>query len=222
MIVARRRLARVAFVWGAWAAAIALASACSSSTSSGGAVAPGPGNDANALGEDGGALAVADATTEAKTDAPVSACEGACKTTSLVTDFGGRKRTLNRAQFGTEKGDAGAQLHTEAHLGGSPACPSPQSPTPDYTLIVSSIPRGTAGGKLSERDGVTSAFFDFKNDLGLASPSGITKAISVSITITAQDTANPPAWIAMDVSAMFREGEVKGHIYAEYCQSLSQ
>jgi hypothetical protein len=222
MMVGRRRSAWVTLVWGAGSAAIVLASAsaCSSSTSNGAAVVPGPGNDANAPAEDGGA--VADAPAEAKADAPSSACEGACKTTSLVTDFGGRKRTLNRAQFGTQQGDAGAQLHTESHLGGSPACPSMQSPTPDYTLIVSSIPRGTAGGKLSERDGVTSAFFDFKSDLGLAAPSGITKAVSVSINITAQDTANPPAWIAMDVSAMFREGQVKGHMYAEYCQSLSQ
>jgi hypothetical protein len=219
MIVVRRRFAWLSLVSGT-SAALMLVGACSSSPSTGGAVAPGPGSDANVLAEDGGV--VADATSEAKADAPASACEGACKTTSLVTDFGGRKRTLNRAQFGTQQGDAGAELHTESHLGGSPACPSMQSPTPDYTLIVSSIPRGTAGGKLSQRDGVTSAFFDFKSDLGLAAPSGITKSVSVSITITAQDTADPPAWVAMDVSAMFREGEVKGHMYAEYCPSLSQ
>jgi hypothetical protein len=127
-----------------------------------------------------------------------------------------------RAQFGTQQGDAGAELHTESHLGGAAACPSQSSPTPDYTLIVSAIPRGQSGIKLSDRDGVTSAFFDFKSDLGLASPSGITKAVSVNITVVAEDTASPPAWVAVDVSAMFREGEVTGHMYAEYCASLSQ
>jgi hypothetical protein len=218
MIVGRRRLAWLSLVSGSAAAMIVTVACSSSPSTTGGAVAPGPGNDANVPADDGGVIT--DATSEAKADAPTSACEGACKTTSLDTDYG-RHRTLNRAQFGTQQGDAGSELHTEAHLGGSPACPSTQSPTPDYTLIVSSIPRGK-GSKLSERDGVTSAFFDFKNDLGLAAPSGITKSVSVSINVTAQDTADPPAWVAMDVSAMFREGEVKGHMYAEYCPSLSQ
>ena len=155
-------------------------------------------------------------------DGPSGTCEGACKTTSLVADFGGKKRTLVRAQFGTQQGDAGPELHTESHLGGSAACPSQQSPSPDYTLLVTPVPRGAAGKKLSDRDGVTSAFFDFKGDLGLAAPSGITKALSVNVTVVGEDPATPPAWVALDVIAAFTEGEVRGHLYAEYCDSLSQ
>jgi hypothetical protein len=169
-----------------------------------------------------GGSTTTDAQVDAGADAPSSTCDGACKTTALVADFGGKMRTLVRAQFGTEQGDGGAQLYTESHLGGSPACPGPQSPSTDYTLIVSSFPRGAAGTKLSDRDGVTSSFFDFKGDLGLAAPSGITSAISVNITVVGEDPATPPAWVALDVSAKFREGEVKGHLYAEYCDSLTR
>jgi hypothetical protein len=199
--------------------AVVLVGACSSSSDAAVVVvSPEGGEDAAQPGNEGGS------TIDAKSDTstPSASCEGACKTTSLVADFGGKKRTLVRAQFGTQAGDAGAELHTESHLGGQAACPTPQSPTPDYTLIVSSIPRGASGSKLSDRDGITSAFFDFKGDLGLASASGITKSVSVNITVVAEDTATPPAWVALDVSAMFREGEVTGHLYAEYCQSLSE
>lgn len=217
-MIVGRRLAWLALVSGP-ACALVLVGACSSSPSSG-VLAPASGNDAS-VPADGGL--VGDATSDASTsDAPAGACEGACKTTTLVADFGGKKRTLTRAQFGTQPGDAGLELHTESYLGGDPACPSMTSPTTDYTLIVSSIPRGVAGSKLTERDGVTSAFFDFKSDLGLASPTGVSKAISVNITIVAEDTATPPAWVAIDVIAGFTEGDVRGHMYAAYCPSLSQ
>jgi hypothetical protein len=160
--------------------------------------------------------------TASATDAPAIACEGACKVTAINADFGGRKRTLVRAQFGTQQGDAGPELHTESHLGGDPACPTMSSPTTDYTLIVTAIPRGAVGQKLSQNDGIKSVFFDFKGDLGLASPTGISKSLSVNVTVVAEDPATPPAWVAVDVTAGFTEGTVAGHLYAEYCQSLSQ
>ncbi len=201
-----------------------LLGACSSSSSTNAVAAtPDGGGDESTLPPRAEGGPGSDAQNDATSDAPPSTCQGACKTTSLVADFGGKKRTLVRAQFGTQQGDGGAQLRTESHLGGAPACPTQQSPTPDYTLLVTSIPRGgPAGRKLSDTNGVTSAFFDFKGDLGLAAPSGITKAVSVNITVVGEDTATPPTWVALDVSAMFREGEVTGHLYAEYCQSLSQ
>jgi hypothetical protein len=193
--------------------------ACGASSS--GAVAPGgDGAETSTPTPEGGDTT--DAQADGGADGATSTCVGACKTTALVADFGGKKRTLVRAQFGTQPGDAGAELHTESHLGGSAACPSQQSPSPDYTLIVTSVPRGAAGRKLSDRDGITSAFFDFKSDLGLAAPSGITKALSVSVTVVGEDSATPPAWVALDVVAAFTEGEVRGHLYAEYCDSLTQ
>ena len=193
--------------------------ACSSS--SGDAVPPATAEDTG-VGIDSSGPTGDAAANDATSDAPSATCEGACKTTSLEADFGGKKRTLVRAQFGTQQGDGGAELHTESHLGGGAACPMQGSPTPEYTLLVSAIPRGASGRKLSDRDKIASAFFDFKGDLGLAAPSGITKAVSVNITVVAEDPSSPPAWVALDVTAAFREGEVKGHLYAEYCESLSE
>lgn len=201
--------------------AMLVVGACSSSTVDGTFV-PGPGDEASTGADGDGGETTSDAGTDTGTPSPPGTCEGACQTTSLVADFGGKKRTLVRAQFGTQPGDGGVELHTESHLGGAAACPSESSPSPDYTLLVTPIPRGAAGRKLSDRDKVTSNFFDFKGDLGLAAPSGITKAISVNLTVTAEDPSTPPRWVAIDVAAAFREGEISGHLYAEFCDSLSE
>lgn len=191
------------------------AAACSSSMDSGpGAVAPQP-DGGGGLAETGADAADAAAPLEA---GPAT-CEDACKKTALVATFGALTRTLDRAQFGTQEGDAGAQLHTESHLGGAPECPSQTSPTPGYTLLVSRIPRGAAGGAASEKDGVTSAFFDFKGDLSLPP---FTRAKSVTLTALVEDQATPPAWAAFDVIATFAEGSVTGHVYAAYCASLTE
>lgn len=200
----------------ALACLIVTVAACSSKSETAGVVAPevdagGPVADAGAGDADADALAPA--------EAGPATCEGACKTTSLIATFGGLTRPLDRAQFGTQQGDAGAQLHVESHSGGMPECPSPQSPTPTYSLIVSSIPRGAAGGAASTKDGVTGAFFDFKGDLSLPP---LTKATSVTVTGLVEDTATPPAWSAFDVTATFAEGTVTGHVYAAYCASLTE
>ena len=219
--ISGRRLAWGTLVSGS-ASAIVLLAACSSSPMSV-AVSPEGGGTPVVPGSEGGPVTDAGTdTTVATTDAPATSCDGACKTTSLAADFGGRKRTLVRAQFGTQQGDAGTELHTESHLGGDPACPTMSSPSPDYTLIVTAIPRGAVGQKLSQNDGIKAVFFDFKADLGLAAPSGLSKSLSVNVTVVAEDPATPPAWVAVDVTAGFTEGTVAGHLYAEYCQSLTQ
>lgn len=201
------------------ASALLLAAACSSSSAAGERVASGPdaSDDVGSTSEEGGGP-TGESGTDAKTDATSSTCTGACTTTKLVADFGGKMRTLVRAQFGTQALDAGAGFHTEAHLGGAPACPTMNSPTTDYTLVVSAVPRTAAGGKATDRDGVKGTFFDFKGDLGIPP---LTKAITVYVSNLSVDSATPPAWIAYDVSAAFREGNVAGHVYAEYCTSLS-
>lgn len=203
--------------------ALVLLVACSSSPVMVVAVAPDGGGAAVVPGGEGGSVTDAGSDTAVMpTDAPAAACEGACKVTSLVGDFGGKKRTLVRSQFGTQQGDGGTELHTESHLGGDPACPTMSSPSPDYTLIVTAIPRGATGQKLSQNDGIKAVFFDFKGDLGLAAPSGISKSLSVNVTVVAEDPATPPAWVAVDVTAGFTEGSIAGHLYAQYCQSLTQ
>jgi hypothetical protein len=178
-------------------------SACSSS-SDGGVGAP----------SEAGALPVTDGGVE---EAAVGACDGACRETSLVLDVGGQQRTLVRSQFGAQLGDAGSELHAEAHLGGDPACPAAGSRSPDYTLVVTAVPARSAGTRLSERDGVRSTLFDFKGDLGLPPSS---RAATVSVTVVATDAATPPTWVALDVSASFAGGSVKGHVFATHCASM--
>ena len=97
--------------------------ACSSSSSSSGDVTSGIDAGAESASPEGEGGTTEGGATDAGSDAPAGTCVGACKTTVLVADFGGKKRTLQRAQFGTEAGDAGTQLHTESHLGGDAACP---------------------------------------------------------------------------------------------------
>lgn len=193
--------------------------ACSSTTASVTNSSSGdPGTEAGPPKDEGGTT-ISDAGPEATADASPTACEGACKKTTLVADFGGKKRTLDRAQFGTQPGDGGVAYHSESYAGGAAACPVSGAPQTDYTLIVTNVPRGMVGKKLSDRDGISSTFFDFRNDLGLPP---LTKAVGVSLTVTAEDTSASPKWVAFDVTAAFREGEVKGHAYAEFCQSLSE
>jgi len=134
--------------------------------------------------------------------------------TSLVADFGGKTRTLDRAQFGLE----GGKLRAEAHRGGDPACPTSSSPQTDQTLVLANVARGAPGTKLTDQDGVAATFFDYEDALGLGP---VTSAIDVAITLVAEDQASsPPAWAAWDVSLVFREGTIDGHVYLEHCTSL--
>lgn len=197
------------------AGALSVASGCADDPSAGiGIVPPADAAPAAESGADAGSAA------DSGTDTgPSTGCTGACKAVALTATFGGKTRFITRAQFGTQTGDSGAQLHVEAHSGGEPACPTAASPTPTYTLIVSSVPRSAPGGKASKSDGVTSAFFDFAGDLGLPA---LTKATAVVVSALQEDTASPPAWTAFDVTATFAEGSVTGHVYAEYCASLTE
>jgi hypothetical protein len=190
-----------------------IAIACSSSSTTGGATSSGgPAEDAGGGADDAGDAS--DATADGS--GASKSCEGACKTTALEADFGGQKRPLDRAQFGTDTTDA--LLHVEAHAGGDPACPTQQSPTPDRTLVVTGVPRRATGRTLTQADGVKGAFFDFKGDLGLAP---LVRSTAMSVTVVAEDAATPPAWVALDVVATFAEGTVKGHLYGAFCLSLS-
>lgn len=193
-------------VWG-------LAIACSSSGES-------KASDTDAGGgstEDGAALQ--DGGTDASGDVDVAAvtCEGACKKTSLVATFGTVTRPLDRAQFGLMRTDAGTALYVEAHAGGKPECPSKASPSPDYTLVLSTVPRSSPNADASE--GITGAFFDFKADFGLPP---LVRAKKVAIHALTTDPAPSPKWTAFDVTVAFDEGSVTGHLYAEYCDSLSE
>jgi hypothetical protein len=181
----RRASGRAALCSVALVMAVGVVAACSSSTASGTA----------APSADGGGPA-SDAANESSADAAPASCTGACTTMALAADFGGQKRALVRAQFGTQAGDAGVELHLEAHAGGDAACPTQSSPSPDYTLVLTGVPRGAAGRTL-------------------------TQATQLSVTVVAEDSATPAAWVALDVTATFSQGTIAGHVYAGYCASLS-
>lgn len=161
--------------------------------------------------EDGGA---ADATSASDAASASATCEGACKTTAATAKFRAT-RPFERAQFGVE-GDGGApRYYVEAHAGGDPACPTNTAPSPDFTLILSGIPKAAAGTVITEAAGVTASLVDIKGEL-LATPKP-EKATSVSVTLGAQDPAASPQWIAFDVEAKFPTGTVSGHFYGTRC-----
>jgi hypothetical protein len=200
-----------------WALGTVLA-ACSSSSDGAGGSSSGGAADASTSGDSGGGADDGSTASDGGSDG-TTACEGACSTTALVATFGAKSGPLDRAQHGVDHGDVADTLHVEAHHGGDPACPNQSSPTPDRTFIVSGVPvKAPASATLTEKDGVTAAFLDFKGDVLPSVP--LTKAAKVTVKVTAVDAASPPKWAAFDVDATFAEGTVKGHVYASHCASL--
>jgi hypothetical protein len=138
------------------------------------------------------------------------------QTTSVDVAIGGVSRTLERAQFGRSKSDAGETLYIEAHEGGDPACPTEATPTPKRTVIISGVPRGAVGTVYTKADGIAVSFLDFTGDQLGGKP--ISKASAATVTIIAVDGATS---VELEVDATFAEGTAKGRVYATYCESLS-
>lgn len=169
-----------------------------------------------ACGGDDGGTAAPDAAPDAAlvSDAPTdgglpTACTGACRTTALTATFGATTRTLDRAYYGT---NADASLHVEAYKGGDPGCPTMDSATPDYTVILGEIvlpDPGSSPGNL----------LDFTGDL-VDGP--IAHATMVTITPIAADPADSPPFIALDASLTFDTGTITGHLFATHCASLDE
>jgi hypothetical protein len=139
-------------------------------------------------------------------DAAGALCEGACKTLSLTLSLQGKMVTFDRAQFG------GSVDHPyiELYKGGSPECPKPGAPNPDYTLILSFAPNASDGGS-----GNRANFFDFKGDIIGAKP--VEKGLSLSASMVQGIDKN---FVALDALATFAGGKAEGHVYASYCPSL--
>jgi hypothetical protein len=141
--------------------------------------------------------------------------------TALEATINGVARSLDRAQFGTEKDDAGAErIYIEAHSGGDPACPDPDGgagASPARTLIVSTVPRGKPGDTFTKADGIAVTLLDFTGDQIPTDPP-FAKASAVKVTLVAVETSS----VDLELDATFPEGTVKGRIHAEYCASLSR
>jgi hypothetical protein len=140
------------------------------------------------------------------------------KTNAVVT-IEGVTRTLERAQFGL---DANGTFHIEAHEGGDPKCPDQTSPSPKRTLILTGVKHAAPGTKESKADGVNASFLDFVGDQ-LPEGTPFTKATAITVEIVAiKGAAGAETEVELEVDATFAEGTVKGRVFAELCQSLSE
>lgn len=141
-------------------------------------------------------------------DAPVvlepdaKPCEGACKTTELIATFMAT-RTLDVAYYGT---NSDFTLYVEAYKGAAAGCPTMNSPSPDYTLILSRV----------SADGSPASFIDFKGDmLPTVQPATATAVALQSVTFS-------DMFVAYDASITFDTGTINGHFYATHCDSLDR
>ena len=143
-------------------------------------------------------------------DAPAFSmtCTYACTTTALTAAFQ-VTRVLDHAYFGITAADN--SLHVEAYKGGATGCPTMNSPTPEYTLVVGHVIRPTSAMTSTS----TASILDYQGDL-LGGPLGA-QAMSVTLTPVA---ASGDMFIAFDVMMTFSGGTVMGHLYATHCTSL--
>lgn len=169
-------------------------------------------------GDDDGSTNPPDA---ARIDAPVDSgglattCEGACRTTALTATFGSVTRQLDRAYYGVTTGASGTTLHVEAYRGGGSGCPTQNSPTPDYTLILGKVVVPSSTSPSTSPGNI----LDFVGDL-LGGELGAA-ATAVTVTPVAADVcATCSGILALDVSLTFSAGTVAGHLFATHCASL--
>lgn len=179
-----------------------------------------------ACGDDGGSSAPIDAPAaaiDAVPDALPAGCIGACRTTALTATFGPDTRVLDRAYYGITKAATASTLHVEAYNNAPAGCPTAQSTTPDYTMILGTvgIPQpGTSPGNI----------LDFKGDL-LDGPLGAA-ASAVTLTTIAIDVcpscvgmpapADADGFVAIDAQLTFAAGTITGHLFATHCDSLDE
>jgi hypothetical protein len=139
-----------------------------------------------------------------------STCTGTCATTNLTATFQ-VTRVLDRAYFGITAADN--TLHVEAYLGGGSGCPTMDSPTPDYALILGTVARPTSTMPSSSPGNI----LDYQGDL-LGGPLG---AAATTVTLTPV-AAMGDAFVAFDANLVFAAGTVTGHVYATHCASMDE
>lgn len=133
-------------------------------------------------------------------------CTGSCATISLTAMFGA-SRMLDVAYFGVS---TSGNLYVEAYRGAAPGCPTMNSPTPDYTLILGDVPVPTSTAPITS----PANFIDFQGDL---LPSVMpARASAVALTPVAKNAME----LALDVDLTFASGTITGHLFATHCDSL--
>ncbi|HEU0029624.1 MAG TPA: hypothetical protein VFQ53_03250 [Kofleriaceae bacterium] len=141
-----------------------------------------------------------------------STCEGACMTTAITATLAAT-RTLNHAVYGVTA--ATNELHVEVHLGGAAGCPTETSPTPDYTLVLGTVPIPTTTAPLTSSGNI----LDFVGDL-LGGPLGAPARSVVITPVAGSAITSSTGSVALDVMLTFDAGTVSGHLFALHCASL--
>jgi hypothetical protein len=181
---------------------------------------------------DAGDAAFEDASGGDASEGLPTTCEGACADHALAVAIGGESGEFERAFYGLtspEVAESGQwEVYIEAAQGGDDACPQQDSPSPDWSLIVSGLAMPLdATPRTKADDGVSVVFFDFDGRFLGQEP--FVQATGASITPTAahldtdlvgEGSADDDGVVALELEASFAAGEVSGHLVATHCASL--
>ena len=168
-----------------------------------------------------------------------SECDEACALQRLEIALNGQTRALSRAVYGltapsSSSQGGGWEIYLEAYEGGDQGCPSDESATPRYTMIVSGLPIPQdlePINKLSEPS-LNAVLFDFDGDL-IEGTSLWTRATNVTVSARAlsvcTECVGQPApsdqegFVALTLTAQLEGGGlIEGELYASHCDSLDE
>ncbi len=189
--------------------------------------------DGGGTQDEGGDAAAVDAsqpTADAQSGELPTTCTGNCTTMTLSAEFGVTTRPFERAFFGlTSPQNSGSgtwEVYIENSAGGGEQCPSMNSPTPRYLLILAGLPFPSDGaaGPVSG----TVNLVDFEGALLPQAPRE--EASSNTVTWRAFDPCiacvegtepdRASRMVAVDIETTFAGGTISGHSYATHCDSL--
>ncbi|CAN5465005.1 hypothetical protein BH11MYX1_BH11MYX1_50400 [soil metagenome] len=134
-------------------------------------------------------------------------CTGACMTTAVMVNISAQ-RMLDVAYYGVNQSGT---LHVEVYANAAAGCPTMSSPTPDYALILGSVPVPTDTSSSTS----SANLLDYKGDL-LGGPLG-KAATTVALVPTSFAVATH---LALDLDLGFSPGTAMGHVFAIHCTSL--
>ncbi|QDG52277.1 hypothetical protein FIV42_16485 [Persicimonas caeni] len=166
------------------------------------------------------------------TDGLPATCEGACREHALTVAFGDTTGPIERAVYGLtapEVADSGEwEVYIEAIEGGFDGCPQQDSPTPDWSLIVTGLVAPIGEGTLTKADdGVAVTFLDYdgrflgQEPFARATSASLTPvAANVDTSLVAAGTRDEDGVVALDVQASFDGGELSGRLVATHCASM--
>jgi hypothetical protein len=167
-----------------------------------------------ACGDDGGSSTPDDG---GPADSAEASCTGTCAVTSVNAMFTSTK-TLTIAWYGVTAAEN--TLYVEVDLGGSTTCPEESSPTPDYSLVMGTVPIPT--GTTSVMSG--GAMLDYSTGGDLLGGPPVAQAMTITLTpdISNGPPSVPGAHLAFDITGTFTGGTVSGHLYALHCASMDE